>query len=178
MIETPPTPTPSPVAPQDVPRTIAVAIEFLQAGQEEQAEQELKRVLLGDPNNRHALSLLKQLKDDPIATLGRESFAYRVQPGESLSRIAQRFLGDVQQFYILARYNNLKVPRTLAEGQTIRVPGKAPPVVAGTGAATTASTAAAGSSAVTSAKAPATDNTSGGRSLSSITWAGAMTVNQ
>ncbi len=121
---------PSPITPADAPRAIIAAMEFLQAGQEEQAENELKRVLLGDPNNRQAQSLIKQMKDDPVATLGRESFAYRVQPGESLSRIAQRFLGDVQQFYILARYNNIKVPRTLAEGQTIRVPGKAPPAVA------------------------------------------------
>ena len=124
--------TPTAIPPQDAPRAITAAIESLQAGQEDQAEAELKRVLLGDPNNRQAQSLIKQMKDDPIATLGRESFAYRVQPGESLSRIAQRFLGDVQQFYILARYNNIKVPRTLAEGQTIRIPGKAPATVAGT----------------------------------------------
>lgn len=112
-------------------------MESLQAGQEDAAEAELKRILQADPNNRQALSLIRQIKDDPIATLGRESFAYRVQPGESLSRIAQRFLNDLQQFYILARYNGIKVPRALAEGQTIRVPGKAPPnLAASTPAAT------------------------------------------
>ena len=90
-------------------------------------EGSVQRALVADPNNRLAQSLLKQIQADPLATLGRESFVYRVQPGESLSRIAQRFLGDIHQFYILARYNDIKVPRQLQGGQVIRIPGKAPP---------------------------------------------------
>ncbi len=144
----PPTPEPAAPAPtlsnpQEVQKAITAAIELLQAGQEEPAEAELKRVLQSEPGNKQAQSLLRQMRDDPIATLGRESFAYRVQPGESLSRIAQRFLNDLQQFYILARYNNIKVPRTLAEGQTIRIPGKAPASLQATSPAATASPAAA-----------------------------------
>lgn len=115
------------MSPQDAQRTLTNALDQLQAGQEDAAEAELKRLLQSDPNNRLAQSLLRQIKEDPQALLGRESFAYRVQPGESLSRIAQRFLGDVHLFYALARYNNIKVPKTLAGGQNIRVPGKAPP---------------------------------------------------
>lgn len=114
------------LTPQEVQRSISTVLDHLQAGQEEQAEAELTRILQSDPNNRLALSLMRQIKDDPVASLGRESFAYRVQPGESLSRIAQRFMNDLHLFYILARYNNIKVPRNLAGGQTIRVPGKAP----------------------------------------------------
>jgi tetratricopeptide (TPR) repeat protein len=125
--------TPQAPSLQDAQRAISAAIELLQGGQEDQAEAELRRALLGDPNNRLAQSLLRQIKDDPTATLGRESFAYKVQPGESLSRIAQRFLNDLHQFYILARYNGIKVPRTLAGGQTIRVPGKQPPGLTASG---------------------------------------------
>jgi LysM repeat protein len=127
-----PAPVEAPVAPvqvlsaQDVQRSMSAALDHLQAGQDEQAEAELTRILQSEPNNRLATSLLRQIKDDPVASLGRESFAYRVQPGESLSRIAQRFLNDLHLFYILARYNNIKVPRNLAGGQTIRIPGKAP----------------------------------------------------
>jgi Tfp pilus assembly protein PilF len=126
---TPAEPVAAPVAAmtaQEVQRSMSSALDHLQAGQEEQAEAELTRILHSDPNNRLATSLLRQIKDDPVASLGRESFAYRVQPGESLSRIAQRFLNDLHLFYILARYNNIKVPRNLAGGQMIRVPGKAP----------------------------------------------------
>lgn len=115
------------MTPQAIQKAVSTAIEALEAGNEDLASAELQRVLQFDPNHRLAQNLMRQIKDDPVATLGKESFSYRVQPGESLSRIAQRFLNDVHQFYILARYNDIKVPRQLAGGQVIRVPGKAPP---------------------------------------------------
>ncbi|HSW03637.1 LysM peptidoglycan-binding domain-containing protein [Aquabacterium sp.] len=115
------------MSPLAVQKAVSTAIELLEAGNEDQAAAELTRVLQFDPNHRLAQSLMRQIKEDPMAMLGRESFSYRVQPGESLSRIAQRFMNDVHLFYVLARYNDIKVPRQLAGGQTIRVPGKAPP---------------------------------------------------
>lgn len=124
-----PEPAPPPVVmtPQAIQKAVSAAIEMLEAGNEEQAASELQRVLQADPNHRLAQNLMRQIKDDPMSVLGRESFSYRVQPGESLSRIAGRFLNDVHLFYILARYNDIKVPRQLAGGQLIKVPGKAPP---------------------------------------------------
>ena len=97
-------------------------------GNEEQARKELQHALSLDPANKLALSLTRQMTEDPVATLGKESFPYVVQSGDSLSRIAGRFLGDIYSFHILARYNGIKVPRHVAGGQTIRIPGKAPPV--------------------------------------------------
>jgi LysM repeat protein len=141
----PPAPEPVVVAPALPPGTvqkyITSAIELLEGGNENEASAELQRALQLDPGNRLALSLQRQISADPVATLGRESFVYRVQPGESLSRIAQRFMGDLHLFYILARYNDIKVPRQLAGGQSIRVPGKAPPASATPAAAATATTA-------------------------------------
>jgi tetratricopeptide (TPR) repeat protein len=102
------------------------AVEMLEAGDEERALAELQQAQRLDPGNKLAQSLLRQIRDDPVALLGAESFNYRVPPGESLSRIAQRFLGDKFEFYALARYNDIKVPRQLAGGQVIKVPGKAP----------------------------------------------------
>ena len=113
---------PPPLDGQEIQR----AREALEAGQDETAEGELKKVLLSEPGNRQAQGLMRQIKDDPVTLLGRESFAYRVQPGESLSSIAKKFLGDAFLFYALARYNGIKVPRNLAGGQMIKVPGKAP----------------------------------------------------
>ncbi len=110
-----------------VNKAVTNAIELLEAGNEDQASIELQRVLQTEPGHKLAQNLLRQIKDDPVTMLGRESFSYRVQPGESLSKIAGRFMNDVHQFYVLARYNDIKVPRQLAGGQVIRVPGKAPP---------------------------------------------------
>jgi LysM repeat protein len=130
-----PTPAPAPEPPPPPPMTpqeirIAVektAVELLEQGQEEQATAELQRVLRQEPNHRLANSLMRQIRDDPQTLLGRESFSYRVQSGETLSRIAGRYLGDIYLFYGLARYNGIKVPRQVQGGQQIKVPGKAPP---------------------------------------------------
>jgi LysM domain-containing protein len=123
----------APSGPASVPnaqaaqRSANTAIELLESGHEDQAVGELQRALAADPNNRLAQSLMRQVQQDPVSALGREYFMYRVQPGESISRIAQRFLGDVHLFYILARYNDLKVPKQLPSGAMIKVPGKEPP---------------------------------------------------
>ena len=103
------------------------AADLLEAGNEEQAANELKRALSLDPNNKLALSLTRQMTEDPMARFGRESFSYVVRSGDTLSRIAGRFLGDIYLFHALARYNGIKVPRQVGEGQTLRIPGKAPP---------------------------------------------------
>lgn len=121
-------PAPEPPAPPGTAQRLALsALELLEQGQEEQATVELQRALQIEPGHRLAQNLLRQITVDPVSALGRESFAYRVQPGETLSRISQRFLGDVYQFYLLARYNDIKVPRQLAGGQLLRIPGRAPP---------------------------------------------------
>ncbi|MCA0243842.1 MAG: tetratricopeptide repeat protein [Proteobacteria bacterium] len=124
----PPEPPPaSPAAAQQAQRMANAAIDLLEVGNEEQALTEIQRALQTDPSNRLAQSLLKQIQTDPQQLLGRESFVYRVEPGESLSRIAGRFLRDVHLFYALARYNDIKVPRQLQGGQLIKVPGRQPP---------------------------------------------------
>lgn len=131
-----PAPAPMPVAPagpvtpalqQQAQRTAMAAVGMLEAGHEEEARAELQRALSTDPNNKLALNLMRQITSDPMSALGRESFSYTVRPNESLSMISGRFLGDIYSFYILARYNGIAVPRQVAGGQVLRIPGKAPP---------------------------------------------------
>jgi len=122
-----PPPPPTPVMQAQSQKVAQGVVELLEAGNEEQARAELQRALTLDPANKLALNLQRQMTEDPQATLGRESFAYVVRSGDTLSRIAGRFLGDIYSFHILARYNNIKVPRQVGEGTTIRIPGKAPP---------------------------------------------------
>lgn len=97
----------------------------LDQGQEDSAQEELQKILASDASNKLAQGFMRQIKDDPVALYGRESFPYKVSQGDTLASIAQRYMNDRDQFYGLARYNGIKVPRQLQLGQAIRVPGKA-----------------------------------------------------
>ena len=118
-------PPASPEGRQQAQKLALAAADLLQSGNEDGARTELKRALALDGQNKLALSLIRQMTVDPMATLGRESFAYTVRPGDTLAVLAQRQLGDAYLFYLLARYNDIKVPKQLSSGQVIRLPGKA-----------------------------------------------------
>jgi hypothetical protein len=119
-----------PYAPAQIPKALTNVLTLLDNGRADEAKAELQRVLAGDPNNAKAKHLMAQITGDPVAMLGRESFPYTVRASDSMSSIAGRFLGDIGSFWILARYNGIAVPRQLAAGQTLRIPGKAPPPAA------------------------------------------------
>jgi len=125
----PPAPPASPATQQQATKIAVAAAVLLENGHEEQAKGELQRALAADPNNKLALNLMRQITADPVATLGRESFAYTVRPNDTMSSIAGRFMGDIYAFYILARYNGIAVPKQVSGGQVLRVPGKAPALV-------------------------------------------------
>lgn len=108
---------------------------MLDLGQEEAAAARLDGLLAAHQGGKAAQTLQRSMREDPTALLGREHHAYVVAAGDTLSAIAQRFLNDRDQFWSLARYNGIKVPRLLMAGQTIRVPGKPraePPLAAAT----------------------------------------------
>ena len=100
------------------------AFELLDQGEEDRAKTAVEQAAALDPENKSAACLLRGIRADPVSTLGRESTSYSVRPGDTLGSIAKRALGDTCEFYILARYNQIRVPRQLAAGQTIRIPGK------------------------------------------------------
>ncbi|MCB1954786.1 MAG: LysM peptidoglycan-binding domain-containing protein [Rhodocyclaceae bacterium] len=116
----------SPAEQQEAQRVALKVADLLEAGKVEEAHVEIERALEIDPANKLALSFLNQLTADPVAALGEVSFPYTVKSGESLSKIAGRYMGDIFQFYILARYNGIAVPRLVPAGQTIRIPGDKP----------------------------------------------------
>jgi LysM repeat protein len=133
----PPAATPAPVAPVEpvLPPTEAKAqaqkmaieaIDLLQNGHEADARNVLEKATALDPANDLARKLLDQVEADAQAELGATFFRYTVQRDDSLSKIAQTYLGDRLKFYILAKYNDIANPSKLAAGQVIRIPGKAP----------------------------------------------------
>ena len=78
------------------------------------------------PTNDLAKKLMEQIKADPQKELGVVFFRYTVQRDDSLSKLAQQYLGDRFRFHILAKYNEIANPSRLAAGQVIKIPGKAP----------------------------------------------------
>lgn len=134
-----PAPEPEPVKPAPVPegpapgspaartqsqQLLRQAAESLNDGNEDKARVEVAEALRLDPDNKLGQCLNRGITADPEQALGRQSTNYTVRPGETLGRIAQRALGDSCEFYLLARYNKIRVPKQLAGGQVIRVPGR------------------------------------------------------
>jgi LysM repeat protein len=144
----PPPPPPAPVAPPPEPpkpapppepqlspaqakaqaqKLTVEAITQLQNGDEASAQKTLEDALKLDPASDLARKLMDQIKADPQKELGSTFFRYTVQRDDSLSKIAQQYLGDRYKFHILAKYNDISNPSKLAAGQVIKVPGRAPP---------------------------------------------------
>jgi LysM domain len=90
------------------------------------ARRKLTAILRRRPDNGIARQLLAQIDTDPRVLLGTESYSYTLRPGETLSTVAGRALGNPMLFYALARYNNIAVPASVVPGQTIQVPGRRP----------------------------------------------------
>lgn len=108
----------------EVQKILRQVFEWLNDGDEIKAKPELEYAHKLEADNRQVNCLLRGISADPVATLGRDSTSYTVRSGDSLGKIAQLALGDVCEFYMLARYNQIRVPKQLAAGQIIRIPGK------------------------------------------------------
>ncbi len=123
LSELPVSETPGPDEPDtSEPYSYTRAIELLLQGRAGSAETMLRTRLEAAPEDSRARELLRQIETPPAEYLGEDSFEYEVQPGESLSVLAQRFLGNYRLFYILARYNDIDKPSLVPAGQVLRIP--------------------------------------------------------
>ncbi len=105
---------------------IGVALGALNDGEAGTARVGLVEMLAETPGDPVATDLLRQIDTDPKELLGDRSFLYTIRSRETLATIAQRFLGNANRFWALARYNNIAVPAKAGVGRVIRVPGEAP----------------------------------------------------
>ncbi|MGH6623302.1 MAG: LysM peptidoglycan-binding domain-containing protein [Burkholderiaceae bacterium] len=131
----------SPAARAHAQQLLKQAAESLNSGTEDRAREEIAQALALDPTSKTGLCLQKGMNADPVTTLGRDSTPYIVRSGDTLGLIAQRALGDNCEFYLLARYNQIAVPRQLNAGQVLKIPGKVALTSQDKPAAATAATA-------------------------------------
>ncbi|MFC3653439.1 LysM domain-containing protein [Dyella humi] len=94
----------------------------LQNGHYAEGEKALRRYLQDHPDDRSAQFFLRQLTQDPKQMLGAASTPHVVQPGESYSTLAAKYLGDPNLFLVLARYNGSANPALIRLGATLQLP--------------------------------------------------------
>ncbi len=123
------------------------AVDQLQIGDEAAARGSLDKAIALEPSNDLARKLQEQINADAQKELGPVFFRYTVQRDDSLSKLAQQYMGDRFRFYILAKYNDMASPNKLTVGQVIKIPGRQPatppPVAAPTSPAADAAAPAA-----------------------------------
>jgi tetratricopeptide (TPR) repeat protein len=98
------------------------ALKQLETGQEGQAKAELNAYIAEVPDNKRAQALLSQIETPIDQYFPPESFTVTVATGETLSTLAQTFLGDALKFYALARYNGIANPSQVSVGQSLKIP--------------------------------------------------------
>lgn len=103
--------------------SVARAAELLASGQEAEARSMLQLILAGSPRDGAAQHFMRQIETDPVKLLGPASpDKYIVQQGDTMSGLADRFLGDSRLFYALSRYNGLAAPNALSVGRVLQLP--------------------------------------------------------
>lgn len=142
----------APAAVEPAPKdTIARAADLLAAGKEAEAKTVLQAILANSPRDTTAQNFLRQIDTDPVKLLGEASpEPYVVQTGDTMSGLADRFLGDGRLFYALSRYNGLAAPNALSVGRSLKLPMTAK---RSTSTTTTAAAAPVATSKAASAKA-------------------------
>jgi len=138
--ETPPPASPpmpeAPAIPQPAPvpeASLSTAIDYLESGKADRARTMLAELAAKAPGSTVLASLLRQIEAPIEQLLPGPYRRIEVGPGESLSLIAARELGDPLAFYALARLNNIEVPARVPVGTVLRVPDRS-----GTASATSA----------------------------------------
>jgi nucleoid-associated protein YgaU/mono/diheme cytochrome c family protein len=118
--------TPPPLPKLSRSKRFQKIILLLGNGDARQAKIDLEAYLKDFQDSDKASLLLLQINNNPfdLFEAGNKHFEYMVQPNETLSTIAKRFLGDLYLFYALARYNGIDSPNKVKVGQIIKIPGQ------------------------------------------------------
>lgn len=106
----------------EVTDDLSTVIDHLERGEEQRARAVLVRLRDKTPDSEVVRRLLHQI-DAPVEELLPGPYRQvEVRPGDSLSLIAARELGDSLLFYALARLNRIKTPARIPVGTSLRIP--------------------------------------------------------
>lgn len=98
------------------------ALRLLGRGREDRARSLLASLRGTEAYGARATGLLEQIRTPAREYFPFDYFHVELERGQSLSLLAERYLGDALEFYALARYNGITQPAEVAAGQLIRIP--------------------------------------------------------
>ena len=95
-------------------------LEFHQKGQYSEARKEFLIALRYNPEHSEAKDMLTSASKE-IEEVKRY-IPHTIQPGESISTLADRYYGDYRKFHLIAEYNELEDATKVTVGQEIKIP--------------------------------------------------------
>ena len=98
------------------------SIQQLELGNADVASVELNEYLLSTPDSSRARQLLKQINTPANEFYPPEFFVVELAFGQSISTLAQHYLGNALEFYALAKYNGIENPSRINTGSKIKIP--------------------------------------------------------
>jgi tetratricopeptide (TPR) repeat protein len=95
-------------------------VAFRRKGEYNRARQEFLTALRYNPDHPEAKKMIQERAIEPQQVKGY--VLHTIQPGESISMVAQKYYGDNKKFQIIAEYNQLEDATKVRPGQEIKVP--------------------------------------------------------
>ena len=97
-------------------------LELLEDGDEATARAEIAMYMRESTNSRIGRSLMRQIDTPPEEYFPVEFREVILRKGQSLSNVAQTYLGGAVEFHALAKYNGIERPKRMFPGQIVKVP--------------------------------------------------------
>lgn len=104
-------------------KQIDIAIHLLEQGKVDEAKTVIEDILAVNPKHKNALLLLKQLNLSTQELFNtRQNIQYQIKRGDSLGKLAEKWLGNSLYFVTLAKHNNIAIPLNMQPGLIINIP--------------------------------------------------------
>ena len=95
-------------------------LEFHQKGQYGEARKEFLTALRYNPDHAEARDMLTSASKEIEQV--RRYIPHTIQPGETISTLANRYYGDYRKFHLIAEYNELEDATKVTVGEEIKIP--------------------------------------------------------